>query len=63
MDDSKRRPQGANEDEGSMSRTADRQPATELARRADTLQKGLEAERDVENYRDEYDRAESRRAH
>ena len=60
MDDNRKRPQaGLNEGEGS--KTADkryRQGATEFAKRTDTLQKGLEAEREVENYRDEYERAE-----
>jgi len=62
MDDIKKRPQspgGLNEGEGN--KTADkkyRQGATDFAQRTDTLQKGLEAEREVENYRDEYDAAE-----
>ena len=60
MDDNENRPQGSlNEGEGS--KTADkqyRQGATEFAKRTDTLQKGIEAEREVENYRDEYERAE-----
>jgi hypothetical protein len=50
---------GANEGEGS--KTADKQyreAATDFAKRTDTLQKGVEAEREVENYRDEYDNAE-----
>src|SRR5256885_7923262 len=66
MDDNRKRPQaGLNEGEGS--KTADkryRQGATEFATRTDTLQKGLEAEREVENYRDEYEQAEkSGKAH
>ena len=60
MDDNENRPQGSlNEGEGS--KTADkqyRQGATEFAKNTDTLQKGIEAEREVENYRDEYERAE-----
>ena len=60
MDDNENRPQGGlNEGEGS--KTADKQyrkGATEFAKRTDTLQKGIEAEREVENYRDEYERAE-----
>ncbi len=66
MDDDKKQPQGSlNEGEGS--KTADkqyRQGATDFAKRTDTLQKGIEAEREVENYRDEYERAEkSGRSH
>jgi hypothetical protein len=61
MGDDKKQPQGSlNEGEGSKS--ADeryRQGATDFAKRTDTLQKGMEAEREVENYRDEYERAES----
>ena len=62
MDDTRKRlktPAGLNEGEGN--KTADkqyRQGATDFAKRTDTLQKGMEAERDVENYRDEYERAE-----
>jgi hypothetical protein len=60
MGDDKKQPQGSlNEGEGS--KTADeryRQGATEFAKRTDTLQKGIEAEREVENYRGEYERAE-----
>ena len=59
MDDAKERPRDANEGEGS--RTADerdRQDATDFARRGDPLRKTIEAEREVENYRDEYERAE-----
>jgi len=58
-DNEKRPPGGPNEGEGS--RTADeqyREGATGFAKRTDTLQKGIEAEREVENYRDEYERAE-----
>jgi hypothetical protein len=62
MDDRKERPQGgANEGEGS--KTADkqyRQGATDFAKKTDTLQRGIEAEREVENYRDEYERAEKK---
>ena len=60
MGDNGKRPQaGLNDGEGS--KTADkqyRQGATEFAKRTDALHKGLEAERAVENYRDEYERAE-----
>jgi hypothetical protein len=60
MEDDRKPPQGgANQGEGN--KTADeqyRRRATEFARRTDTLQKGMEAEREVENYRDEYERAE-----
>jgi hypothetical protein len=60
MDDARKEPQGgANEGEGSKSADKQyREGATEFAKRTDTLQRGLEAERDVENYRDEYERAE-----
>jgi hypothetical protein len=66
MGDDKKQPQGSlNEGEGS--KTADeqyRQGATDFAKRTDTLQKGIEAEREVENYRDEYEQAErSGRSH
>jgi hypothetical protein len=66
MEDSEQPPQGGlNEGEGS--KTADReyrQGATDFAKRTDTMQKGLEAEREVENYRDDYERAEkARRSH
>ena len=57
MGDTRKRPQGANEGEGTAGEPY-RKSATEFARRTDTLQKGLEAEREVENYRDEYDRTE-----
>jgi len=60
MGDDNKQPQGGlNEGEGS--KTADeryRQGATGFAQRTDTLQKGIEAEREVENYRDEYEQAE-----
>ena len=66
MEDRKNQPQGGlNEGEGS--KTADKQyrhGATGFAKRTDTLQQGKEAEREVENYRDEYERAEkSGRSH
>ncbi|MFL5311915.1 MAG: hypothetical protein ACJ79H_15895 [Myxococcales bacterium] len=60
MDDNGKRPR-AGLDEGEGSKTADEQhqrSATELANRTDTLRNGIEAEREVENYRDEYERAE-----
>jgi hypothetical protein len=50
---------GANEGEGN--KTADKQyrdRATEFAKKHDTMKDALDAERDVENYRDEYERAE-----
>jgi hypothetical protein len=59
--DEKRTGTGTSANEGEGSKTADkryREAATDFARRTDTLQRGVEAERDVENYRDEYDRAE-----
>jgi hypothetical protein len=66
MGDDKKQPQGSL-DEGEGSKMADeqyRQGATDFAKRTDTLQKGMEAEREVENYRDEYERAEkSGRSH
>jgi len=49
------------ENEGEGSKTADkkyRDAATDFARRTDTLQAGLQAEREVENYKDEFDSAE-----
>jgi hypothetical protein len=52
---------GLQQNEGEGSRTADknyREGATSFAKKTDTLQKGLEAERDVEMYKDEYDSAE-----
>ena len=62
MDDIKKRPQGqAGLNEGEGNKTADKQyrkGATEFAKRTDTLEKGLEAEHEVQNYRDEYERAE-----
>ena len=59
MDDTRRRPQGANDGEGSRSvEERHRKAATEFARRSDTLQKVLETERAVENYRDEFEGAE-----
>jgi hypothetical protein len=51
----------ANEGEGSKSADKQyRQGATDFAKRTDTLQRGLEAEREVEHYRDEYERAEEK---
>jgi hypothetical protein len=50
---------GQNEGEGS--KTADkryRDAATDFAKRTDTLQTGLQAEREVETYKDEFDAAE-----
>ena len=47
--------------EGEGSKTADkkyREAATDFARRTDTLQTGLEAEREVERSKGEYEKAE-----
>jgi hypothetical protein len=56
-----------NENEGEGSKTADkkyREEATEFAKRTDTLQTGLQAEREVESSKDEYAKAEKAgRAH
>ncbi|HYZ90626.1 MAG TPA: hypothetical protein VE620_15120 [Myxococcales bacterium] len=60
MDD-KRKGLGTSANEGEGNKTADkryREAATDFARRTDTLQQGRDAERDVENYRDEFERAE-----
>jgi aminoglycoside phosphotransferase (APT) family kinase protein len=59
MNDTGKRPPGR-PDHGS-GKTADelhRQGATDFAGGTDALQAGTEAERDVENYRDEYERAQ-----
>ena len=60
MDDNRNRPEGSlNEGEGNKTAHAEyRKGATDFAKRTDTLQQGMEAERDVENYRDEYEGAE-----
>jgi hypothetical protein len=55
MDDKK------NVNEGEGSKTADknyRDAATDFAKRTDTLQQGIQAEREVEQNKAEYDRAE-----
>ena len=59
MDD--KQPKGqANEGEGSKSADKNyREAATDFARRNDTVKSGLAAEREVENYRDEFDKAET----
>lgn len=60
MDDGRKRPQG-DSNEGEGSKKADeryRQGAADFARRTDTVQRGIEAESEVENYRDEYEHAE-----
>ena len=60
MDDKRRKDLGG-QNEGEGSKSADkkyREAATDFAKRTDTLQRGVEAESDVENYRDEYERAE-----
>ena len=66
MDDKLRKGLGR-QNEGEGSKSADkkyREAATDFAKRTDTVQTGLEAEREVENYRDEFDRAEKTgRAH
>lgn len=61
MDDKLKKGPSGQLNEGEGSRTADknyRDAATEFAKRTDTLQSGLQAERDVENYKDEFDKAE-----
>jgi hypothetical protein len=59
MNDISKRPQGANEGEGGgIADEQYRKRATEFTRRTEPLQKGVEAEREVENYRDDYDRTE-----
>jgi hypothetical protein len=62
MDDRKKEPQGgANEGEGSKSADKQyRQGATDFAKKTDALKQGLEAEREVENYRDEFEGAEKK---
>jgi hypothetical protein len=55
MDDKK------NRNEGEGNKTADknyRDAATDFAKRTDTVQQGLKAEREVEQNKAEYDRAE-----
>ena len=50
---------GMNEGEGNKSADKKyREGATDFAKRTDTLQTGLQAEREVENYKDEFDEAE-----
>ena len=52
---------GLQQNEGEGSKTADknyREGATSFAKKTDTLQKGLEAEREVEMYKDDFDSAE-----
>lgn len=60
MDDKANRNPGQwNEGEGS--KTADkkyRDAASDFTKRTDTVKAGLDAERDVQNYRDEFDKAE-----
>lgn len=57
MDDELKK--GENEGEGSKSADKKyRDAATDFAKRTDTLQAGLQAEREVENYKDEFDKAE-----
>jgi hypothetical protein len=55
------KPSTARANEGEGNKTADKQyrdRATEFAKKHDTIKDALGAERDVENYRDEYERAE-----
>jgi hypothetical protein len=50
-----------NQNEGEGSKTADkkyREAATDFAKRTDTVQAGLEAEREVEQHEDEFEQAE-----
>jgi predicted DNA-binding protein (UPF0278 family) len=57
----KRKEPGTSANEGEGNKTADkryREAATDFAKRTDTVQRGMEADRDVENYRDEYEQAE-----
>jgi len=61
MDDKLRKEPQPAENEGEGNKTADekyREAATEFAKRTDTVQTGLQAEREVENYRDDYEKAE-----
>ena len=56
MDDNK-----LNQNEGEGSKSADkkyREQATDFAKRTDTVQKGLEAEREVEERKGEFEQAE-----
>jgi hypothetical protein len=60
MDDNKLN-KGLLENEGEGSKTADksyREGATSFAKKGDMLKKGLDAERDVEMYKDDFDSAE-----
>ena len=56
-----------NKNEGEGNKTADRkyrEAASDFAKRTDTLQAGLQAEREVERSKDEYEKAEKAgRAH
>jgi hypothetical protein len=62
MEENRKPPEGgANEGEGSKSADEQyRKGATDFAKRTDTIQRGVEAEREVENYRDEYEEAEKK---
>jgi hypothetical protein len=56
MDDNK-----LNQNEGEGSKTADkkyRDAATDFAKRTDTVQQGLQAEREVEEHKSEFEEAE-----
>jgi hypothetical protein len=56
MDDKK-----TTRNEGEGNKTADkkyREAASDFAKRTDTVQAGLEAERDVEQHKEDFDRAE-----
>jgi hypothetical protein len=59
MDD--KRNQGQNENEGEGNKTADkkyRDAASDFAKRTDTVQAGLEAEREVETHKEDFQQAE-----
>jgi hypothetical protein len=54
-------PTRGEQNEGEGNKTADKQyrdRATEYAKKHDTKKEAIDAERDVENYRDDYERAE-----
>ena len=61
MNDERKGP-GTSANEGEGNKNADtryREAATDFAKRTDTQPRGMKAERDVENYRDKFDRAYS----
>jgi hypothetical protein len=54
-------PTRGDKNEGEGNKTADKQyreRASDYAKKHDTMKEATDAERDVENYRDEYERAE-----